>query len=199
VHHDDTHDTDLTRRDALKTLVAGIGAATVIPLIPADVAEAAQKAVARRKAGAAAPKFFTPAQHRTVDVLSELMIPADDRSPGAKAALVADYIDFALGEAPAETKAAWTEGLAALDAASTTQNGKPFADATPEQQTAILTEAARNEFNPTTPLEKFFREAKGRTIFGYYTSKIGIHEELKYKGNQFLPEFVGCDHPEHMS
>jgi hypothetical protein len=69
----------------------------------------------------------------------------------------------------------------------------------PEQQTAILTEASRNEFNPTTPLEKFFREAKGRTIFGYYTSKIGIHEELKYKGNQFLPEFVGCDHPEHMS
>jgi gluconate 2-dehydrogenase subunit 3-like protein len=196
VHHDDTHDTDLTRRDALKTLVAGIGAATVIPLIPVDVAEAAQKAVARRKAAAAAPKFFTPAQHRTVDVLSELIIPADDRSPGARAALVADYIDFALSEAPGEAKAAWTEGLAAL---STTQNGKPFADATPEQQTAILTEASRNEFNPTTPLEKFFREAKGRTIFGYYTSQIGIHEELKYKGNQFLPEFVGCDHPEHMS
>ena len=93
----------------------------------------------------------------------------------------------------------WTEGLAALDAASTTQHGAAFADATPEQQTAILTEAAKNEFNPTTPLEKFFREAKARTIFGYYTSKIGIHEELKYKGNQFLPEFVGCDHPEHMS
>ena len=198
MHHDDTYDTDLTRRDALKTLVAGIGAATVIPLIPADVAEAAQKAIAKRKA-AAAPKFFTPAQHRTVDMLSELIIPADDRSPGAKAAQVADYIDFALSESPDRARALWTEGLAALDAASTAQTGKPFADATPEQQTAILTEAAKNEFNPTTPLERFFREAKGRTIFGYYTSKIGIHEELKYKGNQFLPEFVGCDHPEHMS
>jgi gluconate 2-dehydrogenase gamma chain len=199
VHHDDTDDTDLTRRDALKTLVAGIGAATVIPLVPAELAEAAQKAVAKRKGGAAALKFFTPAEHRTVDVLSELIIPADDRSPGAKAAQVADYIDFALSESPAAAKSLWTEGLAALDAASTAQNGKPFAEATPEQQTAILTEAAKNEFNPTTPLERFFREAKGRTIFGYYTSKIGIHEELKYKGNQFLPEFVGCDHPEHMS
>jgi gluconate 2-dehydrogenase gamma chain len=198
VHHDDTFDTDLTRRDALKTLVGGIGVATVIPLIPVDVAEAAQKAVAKRRAGSAL-KFFTPAQHRTVDVLSELIIPADDRSPGAKAAQVADYIDFVLSESPAETKKAWTDGLAALDAASTSQSGKPFTEATAEQQTALLTEAAKNEFNPTTPLETFFREAKSRTIFGYYTTKIGIHDELKYKGNQFLPEFVGCDHPEHMS
>ena len=192
-------DTDLTRRDALKTLVAGIGAATVIPLIPADVAEAAQKAIAKRKAAGAAPRFFTKAQHRTVDVLSELIIPADDRSPGAKAAQVADYIDFALSESPTDAQKMWTEGHAALDAASTTQSGTPFADARPDQQTALLTEIAKNEFNPTTPLERFFREAKGRTIFGYYTSKIGIHDELKYKGNQFLPEFVGCDHPEHQS
>jgi hypothetical protein len=198
VHHDDTFDTDLTRRDALKTLVAGIGAATIIPLVPVDVAEAAQKAVAKRRAGAAL-KFFTPAQHRTVDMLAELIIPADDRSPGAKAARVADYIDFVLSESPVDAKKAWTDGLAALDAASTNRHGKPFADATTEQQTALLTEAAKNEFNPTTPLETFFREAKTRTIFGYYTSKIGIHDELKYKGNQFLPEFVGCDHPEHMS
>ena len=28
--------------------------------------------------------------------------------------------------------------------------------------------------------------AKQATIRGYYTSKIGIHQELRYKGNQFL-------------
>ena len=33
---------------------------------------------------------------------------------------------------------------------------------------------------------------KQATIRGYYTSEIGIHQELRYKGNQFLPEFVGC-------
>ena len=195
MQHDDSNDSTLSRRDALKIAV-GVGAATMIPLVPADVAEAAQRAVAAGKAGL---KFFTPAQHRTVDVLSEIIIPADDRSPGAKAAKVADYIDFVLAEAPAEAKTAWTEGLAALDQASTAQFSKPFAEAAPEQQVALLTEAAKNEFNPTTPLEKFFREAKGRTIHGYYTTEIGIHQELKYKGNQFLPEFVGCDHPEHMS
>lgn len=194
-HDDDTPDLTVSRRDALKIAV-GVGAAAMIPLVPADVAEAAQKAVAARKGGL---KFFTAAQHKTVDALTELIIPADDRSPGAKAAKVADYIDFILSESAPEAKQAWTEGLAALDEASARQFGKPFAAATADQQVALLTEAAKNEFNATTPLEKFFLEAKGRTIHGYYTSEIGIHQELKYKGNQFLPEFVGCDHPEHMS
>ena len=50
---------------------------------------------------------------------------------------------------------------------------------------------SRAETDPKTPLERFFVESKARTVQGYYTSKIGIHQELKYKGNQFLPEFVG--------
>jgi glucoside 3-dehydrogenase (cytochrome c) hitch-hiker subunit len=197
VHHHDEKASDLTRRDALK-LAAGIGAATLIPLVPAEAAQAARKAVAARAAGGPL-KFFTPAQHHTVDVLTELIIPADDRSPGAKAAKVADYIDFVLSESMDDVKKMWTEGIATLDASSAAQFGKPFAQATAEQQAALLTEASKNEFSPTTPLEKFFREAKSRTIFGYYTTDIGIHQELKYKGNQFLQEFVGCDHAEHRS
>jgi hypothetical protein len=34
---------------------------------------------------------------------------------------------------------------------------------------------------------------KHATIQGYYTSEIGIHRELRYKGNQFLTAFVGCE------
>jgi hypothetical protein len=37
------------------------------------------------------------------------------------------------------------------------------------------------------------------TIDGYYTSEIGIKQELKYKGNTYLKEFKGCTHPEHQS
>ncbi len=195
-HHEHQSDLDLSRRDALK-IAMGVGAAAMIPLVSAEVAEAAQRAVASGKP--VALKFFTAAQHRTVDALTEVIIPTDERSPGARAAKVADYLDFILNESSAEARQAWKDGLASLDAASTTQFSKPFADLTGEQQVAIVTEAARNEGNPTTPLEKFFGEAKGRTIHGYYTSEIGIHRELKYRGNQFLPEFVGCDHPEHMA
>jgi Gluconate 2-dehydrogenase subunit 3/TAT (twin-arginine translocation) pathway signal sequence len=196
--HQDDESLEVSRRDALK-IAAGLGAAAVIPLVPADAAEAAlalQQAAARAKAKL---KFFTSAQHRTVDALSEVIIPTDDRSPGAKAAKVADYIDFMLGESPAETKKLWTDGLAELDRVSVEKFERPFVGATQDQQAALLAEISANEAAPVTPLEVFFKEAKGRTIVGYYTSEIGIHKELKYKGNQFLTEFVGCDHPEHMS
>ena len=56
----------------------------------------------------------------------------------------------------------------------------------------MLQTISRNERAPQTPLETFFVMAKQATIHGYYTSKIGIHQELRYKGNQFLKEFVGC-------
>lgn len=195
-HHGHPSDTDFSRRDALK-LAVGVGAAVIIPLVPAEVAAAAQRAVAGGTP--VTLKFFTAAQHRTVDALTEVIMPTDERSPGARAARVADYLDFVLNEASPGAKQAWKDGLAALDGASAAQFHKPFAELTAEQQAAIVADAARNEGNPTTPLETFFGEAKGRTIHGYYTSEIGIHQELRYKGNQFLHEFIGCDHPEHVA
>jgi hypothetical protein len=43
------------------------------------------------------------------------------------------------------------------------------------------------------PEVRFFKELKRITVEGYYTSKIGIHDELQYKGNRILKEYVGCD------
>ena len=42
-----------------------------------------------------------------------------------------------------------------------------------------------------------FARLKLMTLDGYYTSAIGIHRELQYKGNAVLAEFPGCRHPEH--
>jgi len=50
---------------------------------------------------------------------------------------------------------------------------------------------------PRSELERFFAQLKQMTIEGYYTSAIGIHQELQYKGNEVLAEFIGCTHPEH--
>jgi hypothetical protein len=43
-----------------------------------------------------------------------------------------------------------------------------------------------------TSLEAFFYNTKQATIHGYYTSEIGIHKDLRYKGNQILADFTGC-------
>ena len=110
-----------------------------------------------------------------VDQLTEMIIPADEKSGGAKAARVANYIDARLAEAfLPEDRERWRTGL------------KPFVDAAADQRSApCWSRIAANEKNPQTPEEHFFAVLKDATIHGYYTSKIGIHDELDYKGNVY--------------
>ncbi len=134
-----------------------------------------------------------------IATVSELIIPTDDHSKGAIAAEVPAFIDLMVSESPAETKKLWTDGLVALDQMSKTKFQSDFNKATKEQQTQMLTEISQNERSPKTTEERFFRAIKNMTIDGYYTSKIGIHDELQYKGNTYLKEFKGCTHPEHIN
>ena len=154
--------------------------------------ELVQIAAAAAVAGAPAPKFFTKEEFAMVDELSELIIPADDHSPGARAAQVASYIDGRLAEAVEDApRLLWREGLSGINALSRKVHGKAFLESTPDQRLALLTGIAENEEKPTTPEEHFFKELKSRTARAYYTSKIGIHQEMEYKGNVVLQEFVG--------
>jgi Gluconate 2-dehydrogenase subunit 3 len=192
--------TAISRREALRAVAIGAGAVAGVPFL-SDVAWA-QALEVRRQAAAAPAKglqFFTPAQHRTVDTLSELIIPADARSPGARAAKVADFIDLLLSGVTDAEKALWRNGLIELDAQARAKFTRPFAEASADQQVALLTEISRNEAAPQTALERLFERVKERTVQGYYTSEIGLLKELGYKGNQFIAEFAGCTHPEHMS
>jgi hypothetical protein len=185
----------VSRRTALRTLGATAGAVAVWPCLSDDAAHAF--AVVQKTQAPPTLVFLTPTQYATVDAVAETIIPADDHSPGARAARVADYIDLLLSESDETTKTTWSSGLTALDRASSERFSAPFAKATAAQQVRLLTDLSRNEQAPQTALEKFFRATKDATIRGYYTSEIGLHKELQYQGNKFLPEFVGCTHPEH--
>jgi Gluconate 2-dehydrogenase subunit 3 len=131
-----------------------------------------------------APLFFTREEFALLDKLTELIIPADEHSPGAHAAGVAAYIDRTVAEAylPDE-KTSWRKGLAAISAR--VRAG--------EDPVRILTELARSEKNPQTEAEKFFAQLKETTAFAYYSSSIGIHQDMGYLGNVLLPEFRGYD------
>ncbi len=74
-----------------------------------------------------------------------------------------------------------------------------FDTLTSEQQVAALKLISRNEYQPRRIEERFFIAIKGLTVDGYYTSELGIHQELRYKGNAYLKDFAGCTHPEHKS
>lgn len=142
-------------------------------------------------------RFFTPAEYATVGVISEMIMPTDEHSPGARAAGVPAFIDLLLSETSAETKLLWRTGIAALEQSSQKSFNKNFTDATSEQRIELLTFMSRNEFKPTTLEERFFVAAKTLTIDAYYTSEIGIHQDLKYTGNNYRKEFPGCTHAEH--
>jgi hypothetical protein len=194
---------NVSRRDALKGL-AGIGAS--LPVLNTnllasdhdhDHSSHGQAAKTAQKKAPYKAKFFNADQMALIATISELIIPTDEHSKGAVEAEVPEFIDLMISEAPAETKKTWTDGLAAMDKLSQTRNGATFNKATKDQQIAILTEISKNEARPQTEEERFFKTIKNITIDGYYTSRIGIHDELKYKGNTYLREFKGCTHPEH--
>ena len=172
---------DLTRREALK-----IAAAAVV-VAPAVALRAGIEA-------AAPPKFFTPAEFRLVDELTEILIPADAHSGGARAAAAAAFIDRRLAElADDEPRALWRAGLARVDALAREMYGPAFMRLTPDDRVAVVTRMAGDEEKPMNDEERFFAELKTRTVHAYYTSRIGVHEELEFKGNTLLNEFVGED------
>jgi hypothetical protein len=195
----------VSRREAIKTIGAGVGVIATLPVLggSAGAQELAAHEHSHDSGQATAPakaqplKFFTEEENRTVIEMSERIIPADEHSPGAKAAGVSGYIDLVISESPDVTKQTWREGLAAINKMSTDKFGKPFADSTADQQIELLKEISKNERSPQTVEERFFRTIKYATVDGYYTSEIGIHKELHYKGNAYLKEFTGCTHPEH--
>jgi hypothetical protein len=173
---------DLSRRDVIR-----LGAAvTLSATLGAGDALAGQ--------AIAAPAFFTPAELSLVDELSEMIVPADEHSPGARAARVAEYIDARLAEAfEPQDKTAWRNGLKLVDDLSRQSTGKPFLQSSPGERLAVLSRMAQNEGKPQKPEEEFFAELKHRVIRAYYTSEIGIKQEMEYKGNTYLAEFMGVD------
>lgn len=66
------------------------------------------------------------------------------------------------------------------------------------------TQDAANQPGQKTPEDSadvagrdFFTALKSMTITGYYTSEVGMREELGDDGTLFFAEFKGCTHPEH--
>ena len=172
----------------------GAGAIFAAPLIRVDEALRLAARVHARIARGAPPLFFTLHEWALVDELTELVIPADDHSPGARAAQVAAYIDAFLAEAfEDEPRQTWRSGLQLVDALSREMHCKLLLEVATPQRTAVLARMAQNETRPEKPEEKFFKELKERTVRAYYTSKIGIHAEMEYKGNTTLDQFAGYE------
>jgi hypothetical protein len=142
-------------------------------------------------------RFFTSAQNELLDRLANIIIPADDHSGGAHDAAVSLFIDLMVSQSTQSVKDEWLEGLTAVDREAQTRYRRPFLKCAAQEQDQVVAKMAAHEENPSTPLERYFARLKALTVDGYYTSRVGIHNDLQYQGNQVLAKFAGCTHPEH--
>ena len=184
---------EMGRRDGLK-IIGAIGTTCAFPFsadslygqhvhpAPADAVPAS--------AGPYRPRNFSDAEFASISRLADLIIPATD-TPGAVAAGVPAYIDAVVTANPVLRTAfrAGFEWLAALD-------GKPFLERSEDEQIAVLRPLSAGSAEPSEG-RRFFELMKGLTADGYYTSRIGLVDELGYKGNTVLAAFPECNHPEH--
>ena len=196
--------TGLNRRDALlRIATGGIGAVasalwvenlSALARVQADHVHTALAGV--QSTAAWAPKVLSAHQHQTVAVLAELIIPQTG-TPGAKAALVDRFIDTLLGEAERSDRERFLSGLSWLDGRSQALYRGNFVAASPAQQVELLTKLSTEASAEDRTGVDFFNAIKAMTITGYYTSEIGLRDELGDNGQLVLPAFEGCTHPEH--
>lgn len=167
----------MKRREALETIVAGM----------VSLSATQRKLLAQRDWE---PQVLSAEQSRTVDVVSELIIPRTE-TPGARDANVHRYIDLMLDQGLlADERDAFLAGLTALDERCQREFASGFADLPEEEQIRVLTAMSNRG-------DAFFRQVKDLTIRGYYTSREGLLAELEYEGNSYLTEMPGCTHEEH--
>lgn len=196
------------RRDALKTLVMGAGGLTTLPILgQAETARMSPATGAMAGADDASqsganwkPVFFDEHQNKTLIALTDLIIPATDTG-GAKAALVNRFMDLNYSEETPEHQREVVEAISWFDGRSLALHHKPFVDLTREEQTSILEGVADPKSGAQDAVGRnAFELIKGFTIWGYYTSKIGLDKELRYEGDRYNTSFPGaCTHPEHQS
>jgi len=145
------------------------------------------------------PQFFAPAEYRLVDQLAEMIIPKDE-SPGARDAGVVEFIDFMVAHDDS-LQYPFRTGLAWLNAFATESYGSNFLKLSADQQESLLRRLAYKAQQLPAEIQgqEFFGLMRKYTIFGYYTSKIGL-EELDYPGLRLYASSPECPHhddPEH--
>ncbi|GAB3537690.1 hypothetical protein GCM10027443_31160 [Pontibacter brevis] len=191
----------MDRRESLKALVIGsLGTGTLLVGCDALIEEKNPNSVVsdvkptegygrtaeekERDARLMGEKFFTDAEMVTITMLSDIIIPADDRSGSASDAGVPEFIEFIVKDQP-EYQVPMRGGLRWLDIKSNKLFGQPFAKASKVQQIELVDLIAYPEKAAPENSQgvTFFNQMRNLTAMGFFSSKMGI-EDMNYMGNK---------------
>ena len=182
----------MDRREVLRALAAATTMTTIAGLTPDRLLALGRQAHGRSATGAW--RLFSPHQGATATAVADTIIPATD-TPGAQEAGVGPFMDFMVENTFAtDERDRFLAGLDEVDSRSLRTSGTTFLEATEAQRIDVLagmeaeSEALSSTEGNSPP--HFFDTIKQLTLFGYYTSEIGMTEEL---GWRMIPgSFDGC-------
>lgn len=186
----------IKRRDMLKAMTA-VPAAALVTLSPTEIAGAPHTSiagsVAAPTAGADKRKVLDEHEWKTVRVLSDIIIPADERSGSATDAGVPEFIDDWLDFRGGQLLAKIRGGLTWLDLECNRQFTHDFVDCPPTQQRQILDRIAypKHAAPEDSTGVAFFNALRDLVVSGFFSSKMGV-KDLPYLGNQMVSEWNGC-------
>ena len=190
-----------SRREALK-IIGAVGVTCAFPfsaneLYGQHVHPSAEAAAQEAKPDAPfAPRFFTQAELLVISRLTDLIIPPTD-TPGAAASGVPQYIDLVVNTDP-KLQGIFHQGLPRLDTMSESRFATTaFLQLSEAQQVEILTSLSEAAEQKAGDDAAFFTAIKSLTADGYYTSRIGLLQELGYNGDAYLAAFPEFRIPEH--
>lgn len=177
----------MDRRELLRLVGGACAIGTLTPDSLLALGEATHARLAREGASSG---FFDAHQMQTVAAACDRIIP-DTETPGAREAechrfaerIIADHYDQA-------RQRRFLAGLVDLDRRSGQAAQKLFVDLTPPAQDEILAAVEKESRATPQPAASFWRDLKYLTLYGYYTSRIGIQDELEV--NFYPGRFDGC-------
>lgn len=184
-----------TDRRSLLKIIGAIGATCAYPYAGDELfAQVPEHAHAHAPIPTSANnQFFTERDLETISCITDLLIPETD-TPGARAAGVPAYIDSMVAR-NTDHQLVMADGLCWLDAeAAKLTADKKFVDLTEVQQIAILQPLCEDydaKEGRYSRMVQFFSLVKNLTADGYYTSYIGLIQELGFK-NEISSEYPGC-------
>lgn len=142
----------------------------------------------------ATTRFFHDNDFALISKVADLIIPETD-TPGAVGAGVPAYIDLVISR-NTDQQSVMADGLRWLDEEANRLAQKKFVDLDESQQLSILQPLcdAFDAHETSARNVQFFALMKSLTADGYYTSKIGLLQELGYTGDTAMAAFPDCVH-----
>ena len=174
---------EISRRDVLRRIGLALMATGAIDRVSAQ--EVHHIAMAQQAGGGAyTPKALSDHEYRTLEKLTDFIVPVENGKPGAVAAGAAAWIDMLASENE-QLKEIYTKGIAWVDAAIQKGGAADFLGAPAADQAALLDRIAyrRNSSPELDAGIQFFTWARRMTVDAFYTSAIGI-ADIDYQGNR---------------